>query len=106
MKLFFMRASSALASGSAATIISPGSKIIDLMKVVPVTGVYPGPNAKSNQIMERHQKELSAYLARARGPGESSMKLATRARPTREAARAVWTLYDLPHNPDGGHGPR
>src|SRR5438067_646133 len=44
------------------------SKIIDLMKVVPVTGVYPGPNAKSNQIMERHQKELSAYLARARGP--------------------------------------
>src|SRR5712692_10348686 len=44
------------------------SKIIDLMKVVPVTGVYPGPNAKSNQIMERHQKELAAYLARARGP--------------------------------------
>src|SRR5882762_9219211 len=32
------------------------SRIIDLMKVVPVTGVYPGPNAKSNQIMERHQK--------------------------------------------------
>src|SRR5438034_9066643 len=50
------------------------SKIIDLMKIVPVTGVYPGPNAKSNQIMERHQKELSAYLARARGPGESSLR--------------------------------
>src|SRR5213595_966219 len=82
------------------------SKIIDLMKVVPVTGVYPGPNAKSNQIMERHQKELSAYLARARGPGESSMKLATRARPTGEAARAVWTLYDLPLNPDAGIGTR
>src|SRR5216683_2157207 len=64
------------------------SKIIDLMKVVPVTGVYPGPNAKSNQIMERHQKELSAYLARARGPGESSLNVATRARPTGEAARA------------------
>src|SRR5207244_2701872 len=56
------------------------SKIIDLMKVVPVTGVYPGPNAKSNQIMERHQKPLSAYLARARGPGESSMTVAARAR--------------------------
>src|SRR2546422_11658432 len=41
------------------------SKIIDLMKVVPVTGVYPGPNAKSNQIMERDQRPLSAYLARA-----------------------------------------
>src|SRR5258708_36715438 len=44
------------------------SKIIDLMKVVPVTGVYPGPNAKSNQIMERHRKQLAAYRARARGP--------------------------------------
>ncbi len=82
------------------------SKIIDLMKIVPVTGVYPGPNAKSNQIMERHQKELSAYLARARGPGESSMKAAARARPTGEAARAVWTLYDLPLNPDAGIGTR
>src|SRR5881392_3345006 len=82
------------------------SKIIDLMKVVPVTGIYPGPNAKSNQIMERHQKELAAYLARARGPGESSMKMATRARPTGEAARAVWTLYDLPLNPDAGIGTR
>ncbi|HYT85279.1 MAG TPA: carboxypeptidase regulatory-like domain-containing protein, partial [Burkholderiales bacterium] len=82
------------------------SKIIDLMKVVPVTGVYPGPNAKSNQIMERHQKELSAYLSRARGPGESSMKIAVRPRPTGEAARAVWTLYDLPLNPDAGIGTR
>jgi streptogramin lyase len=80
------------------------SKIIDLMKVVPVTGVYPGPNAKPNQILERHQKQLAAYLARARGPGESSMKVAPRARPTGEAARAVWTLYDVPTNPDAGIG--
>jgi streptogramin lyase len=80
------------------------SKIIDLMKVVPVTGVYPGPDAKPNQILQRHQKELAAYLARARGPGESSMKVATRARSTGEAARAVWTLYDLPLNPDAGIG--
>src|SRR5438552_7137860 len=85
----------------------PGwSKIIDLMKVVPVTGVYPGPNAKSNQIMERHQKELSAYLARARGPGKSSMKVAVRPRPAGESARVVWTLYDLPLNPDAGIGTR
>src|SRR5207244_5556827 len=54
------------------------NKIVDLMKVVPVTGVYPGPNAKSNQIMERHQKQLAAYLARARGPGESSMNVGAR----------------------------
>jgi len=82
------------------------SKIIDLMKIVPVTGVYPGPNAKPNQILERHQKQLAAYLARARGPGESSMKLAPRPRPTGESARAVWTLYDVPLNPDAGIGTR
>jgi len=80
------------------------SKIIDLMKVVPVNGVYPGPNAKPNQILERNQKQLAAYLARARGPGESSMKVVQRARPTGEAARAVWTLYDVPLNPDAGIG--
>jgi streptogramin lyase len=80
--------------------------IIDLMKIVPVTGVYPGPNAKPNQILERHQKQLAAYLARARGPGETSMKVAPRPRPTGEAARAVWTLYDVPLNPDAGIGTR
>ena len=30
----------------------PGwNKVIDLMKVVPGTGVYPGPNARVNEIM-------------------------------------------------------
>ena len=82
------------------------SKIIDLMKVVPVNGVYPGPNAKPSQILERNQKQLAAYLARARGPGESSMKIVPRPRPTGEAARAVWTLYDLQLNPDAGIGTR
>ncbi len=82
------------------------SKIIDLMKMVPVTGVYPGPDAKPNQVMEHHQKQLAAYLARARGPGESSMKVVPRPRPTGEAARAVWTLYDIPLNPDAGIGTR
>ena len=80
--------------------------IIDLMKIVPVTGVYPGPNAKPNQILERHQKQLAAYLARARGPGDTSMKVAPRPRPTGDAARAVWTLYDVPLNPDAGIGTR
>jgi len=81
-------------------------KVIDLMKVVPVTGVYPGPDAKPNQILQRNQRQLAAYLSRARGPGESSMKMAARARPTGEATRAVWTLYDLPLNPDAGIGTR
>jgi streptogramin lyase len=82
------------------------NRIIDLMKMVPVTGIYPGPDDKPNQIMQHHQKELAAYLARARGPGESSMKVAPRPRPTGEAARAVWTLYDIPLNPDAGIGTR
>jgi len=80
------------------------NKIISMMKVVPNNGVYPGPNAKPNQIMDRTQKQLAAYLARARGPGESSMKVVARPRPTGEAARIVWTLYDLPLNPDAGIG--
>ena len=44
------------------------SKVIDLMKVVPVTGVYPGPNTKANKILDHNQRELAAYLSRARGP--------------------------------------
>lgn len=80
------------------------NKIIDLMKVVPNNGTYPGPSAKPNEIIERNQKALAGYLARARGPGESSMKFTQRPRPTGEAARVVWTLYDLPLNPDSGIG--
>src|SRR5438094_2292089 len=80
------------------------NKILNLMKVVPGSGVYPGPGAKPNQIMEHNQKQLAAYLARARGPGETSMKFVPRPRPTGEAARAVWTLYDLQINPDAGIG--
>jgi mono/diheme cytochrome c family protein len=68
------------------------SKVIDLMKVVPVTGVYPGPNTKASRILDHNQQELAAYLSRARGPAETSMKFNTRPRPTGEAARAVWTL--------------
>ena len=82
------------------------SKAIDLMKVVPNSGVYPGPTARVNQIMDRNQKDLAAYLARARGPGETSMTFTPRPRPTGEAARVVWTIYDLPLNPDAGIGTR
>jgi len=79
------------------------NKIINLMKNVANTGVMP-QNPKANDIIQHNQKELAAYLARARGPGESSVKVADRPRPSGEAARAVWTLYDLPLNPDTGIG--
>jgi streptogramin lyase len=80
------------------------SKIINLMKRVVGTGEYQGPSAKANGIMEFNQKELAAYLARARGPGESSMKFKDRPRPSGEAARVVWQTYDLPLNPTTGMG--
>ena len=80
------------------------NKIINLMKVIPGTGVYPGPGTKPNGIIDFNQKQLAAYLARARGPGESSMKFQPRPRPTGEAARVVWTTYELPLNPDAGIG--
>jgi streptogramin lyase len=79
------------------------SKIIDLMKVVPNSGVYPA-NPKPNALIEYHQKQLAAYLARARGPGDSALKVTPRPRPSGEAARAVWTLYDLPMGSDSGIG--
>src|SRR6202047_4309552 len=80
------------------------NKIINLMKVIPGTGVYPGPGTKPNGIIDYNQKQLAAYLARARGPGETSMKFKERPRPTGDAARVVWTTYELPLNPDAGMG--
>src|SRR5262249_3302117 len=80
------------------------SKVMDLMKVVPVSGVYPGPGGKVDGVINRNQKELAAYLAPARGPRPTSMKIPLRPRPNGEAARVVWTLYDLPLNPDSGIG--
>ena len=80
------------------------NKIINLMKVVAGHRRISGPNAKPNGIIEFNRKELAAYLARARGPGETSMKFKDRPRPTGEAARVVWTTYDVPLNPDDRHG--
>ena len=82
------------------------NKIINLMKVVANTGEYMGPNHKPNGIIEFNRKELAAYLARARGPGETSMKFKDRPRPTGEAARVVWQTYDLPLSPVSGMGVR
>ena len=60
------------------------NKILDLMKHVNVLGVYFGPDHKATPNIDFHQKELAAYLARARGPGESSMKFKDRPRATGE----------------------
>ena len=71
------------------------SAIIDLMKHVNVSGVYLGPD-RTNGVLDHNQKELAAYLERARGPGETSMKFKLRPRPSGEAARVVFKEYDVP----------
>jgi streptogramin lyase len=71
-------------------------KILEVMKNVNVSGIYVGHERKVNGILDRHQKELAAYLARARGPGASSMTIKLRPRPSGEAARVVYTEYDVP----------
>ena len=75
------------------------TKVIELMKRVNVGGIYQGPDSKPNGIIDFHEKELAAYLARARGPGPTSMKFKLRPRPTGEAARVVFKEYDVPHDP-------
>ena len=52
-------------------------------------------------MIEFHQKDLAAYLARARGPG-ATLNIKPRPPLTGEAARVVWKLYDLPTDPDAG----
>ncbi len=61
-----------------------------------------GRISKPSPVLEHNQKQLAAYLARARGPGETSMKFNLRPRPSGEAARVVFTDYEAPPDPDVG----
>ena len=76
--------------------------IVELMKNVNVYGTYVGKERPPSGILDYHQKELAAYLARARGPGESSMRFKPDPRPSGEAARVVTKEYDVPLDPDVG----
>lgn len=75
--------------------------ILDLMKRVNVAGGYLGdkPDVVA-PIIDFHEKELAAYLARVSGPGPTAMSFKVRPLPTGEAARAVFTEYDVPIAPD------
>jgi streptogramin lyase len=75
------------------------SAIIELMKHVNVYGVVQ-PNRPPYGILDFHQKELAAYLARARGPGESAFRIKEHPRPSGEAARVMIKEYDVPIDPD------
>ena len=69
------------------------NKIIDLMKVVPGTGVYPGPNASVNQIIDS-QPEGAGGLpgARARTGRDLDEVHAASAADRRSGARGVEAL--------------
>jgi streptogramin lyase len=73
--------------------------IIQTMKSINVYGIYK-PGAPPNQVLDFHQNELAAYLARARGPGADGFRITSRPRPSGEAARVVFREYDVPLNPD------
>jgi streptogramin lyase len=76
--------------------------IIELMKNANVYGTFVGNDRKPAGILDYHQKELAAYLARARGPGEGAMKFKPDPRPSGESARVMFKEYDVPLDPDSG----
>jgi streptogramin lyase len=76
--------------------------IIELMKNANVYGTFMGGERKPAGILDYHQKELAAYLAKARGPGERAMKFKVEPRPSGEAARVMFKEYDVPLDPDQG----
>ena len=76
--------------------------VLDLMKHINVLGIYKGAKDEANASIQGHEKELAAYLARARGPGPTSMKFNLLPRPNGEAARVVFKEYDVPTNSDSG----
>ncbi len=76
--------------------------ILNLMEHVNVQGRYMGKDSATAPIIEFEKKELAAYLAKVRGPGDSAMKFKVRPRPTGDAARVVFTEYDVPVDKERG----
>jgi streptogramin lyase len=72
------------------------------MKNANVYGTFVGKDRKPSGILDYHQKELAAYLAAARGPGESTMTFKPEPRPAGETARVMFKEYDVPLDPDAG----
>ena len=79
-------------------------KVIATMKNINGAGVDQRAAKRApNGVLDANEAALARYLARARGPGDSSMNFATmRARPSGEAARAVFREYDVPVDPEIG----
>ena len=77
------------------------TRIIDLMKVIGGGGVPL--DRPANQIIQMNEKLVASYLAKVRGP-DSVVQIKDRPRPSGEATRAVWTLYDVPRVQGAGAG--
>src|ERR1700753_4228040 len=67
-----------------------------LRKRVSVVGVYQDDNSPPAAPIDYFEKKLAPYLAKVRGPGASAMNFKVRPRPTGDAARVVFTEYDVP----------
>jgi streptogramin lyase len=76
------------------------SAALELMKNANVYGTFVGNERPPSGIIDYHQKELAAYLAAARGPGDSDMQVKLEPRPSGEAARVMFKEYDVPLDPD------
>lgn len=72
-------------------------KIITLMERVGIYGDPPSMDEPPKPLLRYFKDELSAYLARARGPG-TTLKFTPLPRPRGEAARVVITEYDITTN--------
>jgi streptogramin lyase len=79
-------------------------KVIATMKNINGAGVDQRAAKRApNGVLDANENAPAAYLARARGPGESSMNFATlRPRPSGDAARVVFREYDVPVDPEIG----
>src|SRR3954471_15166844 len=75
--------------------------IVELMKNVNVYGSHVGTSRPPSGILDYHQKELAAYLAKARGPGANT-KVKLEPRAAGEAARVVYKEYEVPLDADAG----
>jgi streptogramin lyase len=73
--------------------------VLELMKNANVYGTYMAKERAPSGILDYHQKELAAYLARARGP-KSEAKFTVPARPSGEAARVEIREFDMPLDAD------
>ena len=72
------------------------TSIMNLMKRVNVGGGYQGANSPPAPPIDYFENQLAPYLAKVRGPGATAMNFKVRPRPIGDAARVVFTEYDVP----------